>query len=104
MVRRTANRISTALAGIEVRDLTPDLARRLGLSKADRGVAITRIEPGSTAADSGLREGDLLVEMNRQAVKSVKDFNRLASRMGKQDTVLLRVNRQGRNTYFALKP
>ena len=96
--------VSTALAGIEVRDLTPDLARRLGLSKADRGVVITRIEPGSTAADSGLREDDLLVEMNRQAVKSVKDFNRLASKMGKQDTVLLLVNRQGRNTYFALKP
>jgi serine protease Do len=96
--------VSTALAGIEVRDLTPDLARRLGLSKADKGVVITRIEPGSTAADSGLREGDLVVELNRQAIKSVKDFNRLTSKVGKQDTVLLLVNRQGRNTYFALKP
>ncbi len=96
--------VSTALAGIEVRDLTPDLARRLGLTKADKGVVITRIEPGSTAADSGLREGDLVVELNRQAIKSVKDYNRLASKMGKQDTVLLLVNRKGRNTFFALKP
>jgi len=96
--------VSTALAGIEVRDLTPDLIRRLGLTKADKGVAITRIEPGSTATEAGLREGDLIVEMNRQAVKSVKDYNRLAAKIGKQDTVLLLVNRQGRNTYFALKP
>jgi serine protease Do len=96
--------VSTAMAGIEVRDLTPDLIRRLGLAKADKGVVITRIEAGSTAMEAGLREGDLIVELNRQAVKSVKDYNRLASKVGKQDTVLLLVNRQGRNTYFALKP
>jgi serine protease Do len=96
--------ISTALAGIEVGDLTSDLSRRYGLSKADKGVLITRIEPGSTAAESGLREGDLVVEINRQTVKSVKDYNRLVSKVGKQDTILLLVNRQGRSTYFALKP
>ncbi|MBI3609919.1 MAG: DegQ family serine endoprotease [Nitrospirae bacterium] len=96
--------VSTALTGIEVRDLTPDLARRLGLSKADKGVVITKIEPGSTATEAGLREGDLIVEMNRQAVKSVKDYNRLAAKVGKEDPVLFLINRQGRNTYFALKP
>jgi serine protease Do len=95
---------STALAGMEVRDLTPDMVQRFGLSKSDRGVIVTRIESGSAAMNAGLREGDLIVELNRQPVKSVKDFNRLASKAGKQDTLLLLVNRQGRNTYFALKP
>jgi len=99
-----SDEVSTALAGIEVRDLTPNLAQRYGISKSLKGVLITRIEPGSTAADTGLREGDLVVEMNRQSVRSVKDYNRLASKVGNQDTVLLLVDRQGRNTYFALKP
>jgi serine protease Do len=96
--------VSTALSGIEVRDLSPSLAQQYGLSKSDRGVVITQVEQGSAAADSGLREGDLIVEINRQAVKSVKDYDRLAAKVGKEDTVLLLVNRQGRNSYFALKP
>jgi serine protease Do len=87
-----------------VRDLSPSLAQQYGLSKSDRGVVITQVEQGSAAADSGLREGDLIVEINRQAVKSVKDYDRLAAKVGKEDTVLLLVNRQGRNSYFALKP
>jgi len=96
--------VSTALSGIEVRDLSPNLVQRYGLSKSDKGVVITQVEQGSAAADSGLREGDLVVEINRQAVKSVKDYDRLAAKVGKQDTVLLLVNRQGRNSYFAIKP
>jgi serine protease Do len=96
--------VSTALSGIEVRDLSPNLVQRYGLSKSDKGVVITQVEQGSAAADSGLREGDLVVEINRQAVKSVKDYDRLAAKVGKQDSVLLLVNRQGRNSYFAIKP
>ena len=96
--------VSTALSGIEVRDLSPNLVQRYGLSKSDKGVVITQVDQGSAAADSGLREGDLVVEINRQAVKSVKDYDRLAAKVGKQDTVLLLVNRQGRNSYFAIKP
>jgi len=96
--------VSTALSGIEVRDLSPNLIQRYGLSKSDKGVVITQVEQGSAAVDAGLREGDLIVEINRQAVKSVKDYDRLASKVGKQDTVLLLVNRQGRNSYFAIKP
>lgn len=96
--------VSTALSGIEVRDLSPNLVQRYGLSKSDKGVVITQIEQGSAAADSGLREGDLVVEINRQAVRSVKDYDRLAAKVGKEDTVLLLVNRQGRNSYFAIKP
>lgn len=96
--------VSTALSGIEVRDISPNLAQRYGLSKSSRGVVITQVEQGSAAAEAGLREGDLVVEINRQTVKSVKDFDRLAAKVGKQDTVLLLVNRQGRNSYFAIKP
>ena len=96
--------VSTALSGIEVRDLNPNLVQRYGLSKSDKGVVITQVEQGSAAMDAGLREGDLIVEINRQAVKSVRDYDRLASKVGKQDTVLLLVNRQGRNSYFAIKP
>ncbi|HET6464912.1 MAG TPA: DegQ family serine endoprotease [Nitrospiria bacterium] len=95
---------STALSGMQVHDLTANMVQRYGLSKSDKGVIITQIDQGSTAADAGLREGDLIVEMNRQPVKSVKDYNRIAARIKKQDTVLFLINRQGRNSYFALKP
>jgi len=96
--------VSRALAGMEAQELTPSLARQLGLSKSDKGVVITQIDPDSAAGSAGLREGDLVVEMNRQPVKSLKDYDRIASKIGKEDSILLLVNRQGRNSYFAIKP
>lgn len=96
--------VSTALAGIEVRDLTPELGRRLGLSRSDQGVVITRIGGGNSAMMAGLLEGDLIVEMNRQTVDSVKTYARLAKRIRKQGRVLLLINRQGRFLFVALRP
>jgi serine protease Do len=99
-----SDHVSTALAGLEVSELTPTLARRLGISKSEKGVVITQIDSGSAGMAAGLRAGDLIVEMNRQPIKSLKDYNRVASKVRKDDSILLLINRQGRNSYFALKP
>jgi serine protease Do len=99
-----SDHVSTALAGLEVSELTPNLARQLGISKSEKGVVITQIDSGSAGMAAGLRVGDLIVEMNRQSIKSLKDYNRAASKVRKDDSILLLINRQGRNSYFALKP
>jgi len=99
-----SDHVSTALAGLEVSELTPSLARQLGISKSEKGVVITQIDSGSTAMAAGLRVGDLIVEMNRQPITSLKEYNRVASKVRKDDSILLLINRQGRNSYFALKP
>jgi serine protease Do len=88
--------------GMDLADLTPSLARRLGLPAETRGVAVVGIEPGGPAADAGLAPGDLLLEVNRRAVRSVREF-RAAAAVTQQDLLLL-VQRGDLSSYVLLRP
>ncbi len=85
--------------GITVQDLTPEIAQGLGLKKAT-GVVVTRVEPGSPAAEAGLRTGDVIREVNRKPVKRTDDFVQKLEKARGQDTVLLFIQR-GENHLFA---
>ncbi|HEV3029593.1 MAG TPA: Do family serine endopeptidase [Planctomycetota bacterium] len=65
---------SSGLAGIRVTPATPALLRRAGLPSSLRGIVVTAVE--SSAAFSGLHEGDLILEVNRKAVESAEDLRR----------------------------
>jgi len=91
-----------ALRGITVQNLTPDLRDRLGLSSNVRGVVITDLDPNSPAAQQGLQPGDVIEGINRQAVNSVADFNRLAAQA--KGPTLLRINRQGNGAFVNISP
>lgn len=90
------------LRGMTVQNLTPDLRNQLGLPSGTQGVVISNLDPTSPAAQSGLRQGDVIESINRQPVRSVRDFERLASQ-AKGDT-LLRINRQGNGAYVVISP
>ncbi|MBZ5551092.1 MAG: DegQ family serine endoprotease [Acidobacteriia bacterium] len=100
----TGGEFSNVLNGISVQDLTPQLARRLNLPSNTTGVVISSIAPGSVAADSGLQRGDVIQELNRQEVRTVEDYNRIAAKIGKDDTALLLINRNGVTVYVGLSP
>jgi serine protease Do len=84
----------TALAGLQVQELTAELANRLGLPADAKGVVITEVDPGSKAAASGLRPGDLITEINREPVHNLADYKRVANKLGKEDSPLLLVKRR----------
>ncbi len=92
------------LSDLDVRDLNEELANRYGLKLAERGVIVVRVKPGSTAEELGMREGDLIVEVNRQAVTSLKTYERIAGKLPKDQSVLLLLKRQGRTIYLTLRP
>jgi serine protease Do len=92
------------LSDLEVHELTEELAGRYGLKSAERGVVVTRVKPGSTAEEMGVREGDMILEVNRKAVTSVKVYERVMSGLSKDQAVLLLVKRQGRSLYLTLRP
>ncbi len=92
----------TALAGLQVDDLTPQVARALRLPGDTRGVVVTAVAEDSPAADAGLQHGDVIQQINRQPVANVRDFNRIAGRVGK-DPVLLLVNRGGTAAFVTLE-
>lgn len=89
--------------GLDVQDLTADLAEKFKL-KESGGVLITKVEPGSAAQVEGLREGDLIKEVNRREVASVREFTEAVGRVKRGETVLLRVLRENRAFYVVLKP
>jgi S1-C subfamily serine protease len=92
-----------ALAGVSVENLTPDMARRLNLPPATRGVVIDDVDDDSTAAGVGLRSGDVIEEVNRQPVSSVGEFNAALQKAGKKN-VLLRVRRAQQGAFYVVVP
>jgi serine protease Do len=95
---------SSALAGLEVRNLTPEIARQLGLPIKTKGVIITNVDPASPAAVAGVEPGDVILEINRKPVGSVADLKRLSSKLSKKDGALLLVVRQGGKKFIIIKP
>lgn len=88
--------------GLEVQDLTAALVERFKLRES-KGVLIVKVEPNSLAQAEGLREGDLIKEVNRMEVSSVGEFTSAIARSRRGDTLLLRVLRENRAFYVVLK-
>jgi serine protease Do len=91
------------LAGVAVQDLDRETARELGLSGKVHGVVVVGVEPDSAAEEAGLQRGDVIKEINRQPVRSVKDFEKLASDVRKGERVLMLINRRGASLFLSVK-
>ncbi|MDZ7359324.1 MAG: DegQ family serine endoprotease [candidate division KSB1 bacterium] len=85
--------------GLSIQNLTPDLAQQLGY-KNERGVVVTDVASGSPAEDAGVQQGDLIKEVNRVAVSTTREFNRIIARLGSGDSIAL-LMRRGENTFYA---
>ena len=88
-----------ALEGVTVGNVTNQAVQQLGLPANTQGVVVTDINPSSPVADSGLQPGDVIQEVNHQAVTNVTDFDRAVQKAGKNP--LLLVNRQGHTLFIA---
>ncbi|HIJ60285.1 MAG TPA: DegQ family serine endoprotease [Nitrospirae bacterium] len=94
----------SALSGVTVIDITQAVAKQLGISSDEKGVVVMRIEPGSVADISGLKEGDLIKEIDRQKVSNLNDFNKIVSKLKGNEQILLFINRSGKKFYLAFPP
>ncbi|MGQ0809873.1 MAG: DegQ family serine endoprotease [Nitrospiraceae bacterium] len=92
-----------AFAGVAVQELDRDAARELGLRGKAQGVVVTNVESDSGAEKAGLMAGDVIREINRQPVKSVKDFEKVSSNLKKGDNVLMLINRRGNALFLSAK-
>jgi len=92
-----------AMSGVSVQTLTPDLRRELQIPEGTAGVVITDVDDDSAAAQSGLQQGDVIMQVNHRAVSSVADFNRAVRENASRDSTLLLVKR-GEGTQFVVVP
>jgi len=89
-----------SLEGIQVENVSARTARQLGLPENATGVVVTSVDPGSKAAESGLKRGDVIQEVNHKPVRNTAEFE--AAMRNSKDTSLLLVNRQGNTMYLAV--
>lgn len=89
------------LAGVAVTDLDGAARRQLELPKSVNGALVTAVEPDSPAAKAGLREGDVILEIDREEVTSAADAVKLADR-SEGDQILLRVWSQGATRWLVV--
>ena len=92
-----------ALAGLEVQSLDLQAARELGLHGKVQGVVVVNVEPDSLADRAGLAQGDVIKEINRQPIKSVRDYEKIVSNLKKDESVLLLINRRGTALFITVK-
>jgi len=78
--------------GFEVTELTPEIARRFNINETS-GVIVVGVAPNSKADAAGVKQGDLIVEVNRANVDSVADFKKLIDQYKNSDGIRLLVKR-----------
>jgi hypothetical protein len=88
--------------GMSVQEITPEMARQLRL-KATGGVIVTQVESGSPADETGLQRGDVIQEINRQAIRKLGDYQAAIGKVKKDEVVRLLVKRGERNIYLAFR-
>lgn len=86
----------TPLAGAEVADLSPALAESLRRDPFDEGALVNRIQRRSIAWNFGVRPGDLIIEVNGDAIKTVEDLEKALKADKKDGVWQIAVDRNGR--------
>jgi serine protease Do len=94
---------TTVFGGVAVADVTDDIRSALNLPKDIHGAVIAEIDADSPAGKAGLREGDVIQEVNKQPVMNAKDLVAVSKKLKPNEKILIRVYSQGRSGYVALE-
>ena len=92
----------SVLDSIEVRELTPQLAQRLGVPGDVRGVVVAQV--GSEIGGGQLRAGDVIEAINQEPVTSVQDYQQAIQSLDPSQPQVLSVCRQRSRSFVVVKP
>ncbi len=95
--------VSVEDLGVDVQELTKDLAEQFGYSDDVSGVVIASVEPNSVAELNGLRAGEVIEKVGSQRVKSVDDFTAAIEDADLEDGVLMLVRRGPSSRFVVVK-
>jgi serine protease Do len=84
--------------GMTVQDITPEIARYLGLT-LKKGVIVVDVREGSVAEEVGIQPQDIVLEVNRVKVETMKDYVREIGKAGEKNGILLLIQR-GKSKFY----
>jgi Do/DeqQ family serine protease len=88
--------------GMSVEPMTPSIANQLG-TRTRTGLVVDSVTPGGPASDAGIREGDIIKQVNRRPVASGSELQQAVRDSGSRPALLL-VERDGQNLFIAVSP
>jgi serine protease Do len=93
-----ATKESNTYFGIIAQEITPEIAKQLGIPR-ESGVIISDIENGSAADNVGLQQQDIIVQVNKIKIRSMKEYTKEMSKAVEKKNVMLLIKR-GKSTFF----
>ena len=88
--------------GLTLQPLTAEMASRYSFDADDQGLLVAKVDPASNAANAGIRQGDLIQEVNRQQIRTVAEFNAAVQQSGARPALVL-IKRRNNVIYVTLK-
>jgi len=100
--QQQSQQMSQQLLGLSVTELTPNIARQLGVGEDVKGIVITAVDQSTDAGSKGLRRGDVILQANGSPTLSEADLGKVANaaKTAGRNAVLLQVLRRGSPTTF----
>ncbi len=100
-VQLTSGNTVISKVGLQVSNLTNELMQKYNLSQNQKGIVVTQVDPSGIAAEVGLQEGDLILQVNRKDVQNVSEFENQMQKVNPGDQVLFYVKRGNYNFFTA---
>ncbi|MEQ1764090.1 MAG: Do family serine endopeptidase [Pyrinomonadaceae bacterium] len=88
--------------GLSLQPVTPQVAKQLGINDGE-GLVVTDVDQAGPSAEAGIGRGDVVLEINRVAVKSVDDVQAALERAGDRPVLML-IARRGGTVYLTVRP
>jgi serine protease Do len=98
-----SDKTGTGKLGIGVQPLTPELTRELQMPAGTQGLVVGNVDPSGPAADAGIQEGDIIVSVNQQPVRTMAELRAAVERSSTRPVLFL-INRQGTTLFVTVKP
>ena len=88
--------------GMTVEEITPEMVRQYGLPEKE-GLIIIKVEDNSPASEAGIKQGDIIIEMDQESLKDLETYRKKIRQYKEGDTILFLVKRGGTTLYLTLK-
>jgi serine protease Do len=89
-------------SGMTVQDITPQIARQMDIPRT-KGVIVTDVEEGSPADEVGIQSRDIILQINKVTITSMKDYQREMSKKSAKNSIMFLIKRGKSTFYVALR-